>query len=74
MQGIPTFPGQYIHLAVVFCRTSGIIGSVLGLAGPVSVYCDWVRYHVSSTASSSHSTVQADVIPVTDFAYCSNVQ
>ena len=21
----------------------GVIGSVLGLVGPVSVYCDWVR-------------------------------
>ena len=23
--------------------TPGVIGSVLVLAGPVSVYCDWVR-------------------------------
>ena len=22
----------------------GVIGSVLGLVGPVSVYCDWVKY------------------------------
>ena len=25
------------------CQEPGIIGSVLGLVGPVSVYCDWVR-------------------------------
>ena len=25
------------------CQAPGVIGSVLALAGPVSVYCDWVR-------------------------------
>ena len=25
------------------CQAPGEIGSVLGLVGPVSVYCDWVR-------------------------------
>ena len=25
------------------CQAPGVIGSALGLAGPVSVYCDWVR-------------------------------
>ena len=25
------------------CQAPGIIGSTLGLVGPVSVYCDWVR-------------------------------
>ena len=25
------------------CQALGIIGSALGLVGPVSVYCDWVR-------------------------------
>ena len=24
------------------CQAPGVLGSVLGLAGPVSVYCDWV--------------------------------
>ena len=24
----------------------GVLGSVLGLVGPVSVYCDWVRWKV----------------------------
>ena len=25
------------------CQAPGIIGSALGLVGPVSAYCDWVR-------------------------------
>ena len=25
------------------CQVPGITGSALGLVGPVSVYCDWVR-------------------------------
>ena len=25
------------------CQAPGVIGSTLGLVGPVSVYCDWVR-------------------------------
>ena len=25
------------------CQAPGVIGSVLGLVGPVSVHCDWVR-------------------------------
>ena len=28
------------------CQAPGVIGSVLGLVGPVSVYCDWVRWKV----------------------------
>ena len=31
----------------------GILGSVLGLVGPVSVYCDWVRWKVWSATSIS---------------------
>ena len=31
----------------------GVIGSVLGLVGPVSVYCDWVRWKVGSATSIS---------------------
>ena len=26
-----------------FFQAPGVVGSVLGLVGPVSVYCDWVR-------------------------------
>ena len=28
------------------CQALGVIGSVLGLVGPVSVNCDWVRWKV----------------------------
>ena len=28
------------------CQVPGIIGSSLGLVGPVSAYCDWVREKV----------------------------
>ena len=35
------------------CQALGIIGSALGLVGPVSVYCDWVRQKVSSATSIS---------------------
>ena len=31
------------------CQAPGVIGSVLGLVGPVSIYCDWVRWKVWST-------------------------
>ena len=27
-------------------QAPGVIGSALGLVGPVSVYCDWVRWKV----------------------------
>ena len=30
------------------CQAPGVIGSALGLAGTVSVYCDWVRWKVGS--------------------------
>ena len=35
------------------CQALGVIGSVLGLVGPVSVYCDWVRWKVWSATSIS---------------------
>ena len=35
------------------CQAPGVMGSVLGLVGPVSVYCDWVRWKVWSAASIS---------------------
>ena len=28
------------------CQAPGVIGSALRLVGPVSVYCDWVRWKV----------------------------
>ena len=47
------FPGSS-HIPVTLkigtqwlpCRATGVKGSVLGLVGPVSVYCDWVRWKV----------------------------
>ena len=43
------FPGRVIPVTLKLalqwlpCQAPGIIGSALGLVGPVSVYCDWVR-------------------------------
>ena len=34
---------QKLALQWLPCQAPGVIGSVLGLVGPVSVYCDWVR-------------------------------
>ena len=31
------------HTSDLKIDTPGVIGSALGLVGPVSVYCDWVR-------------------------------
>ena len=28
------------------CQAPGVVSSVMGLVGPVSVYCDWVRWKV----------------------------
>ena len=35
------------------CQVSDVIGSTLGLVGPVSVYRDWVKFKVRSAASAS---------------------
>ena len=35
------------------CQAPGVIGSVPGLVGPVSVYRDWVRWRVGSATSIS---------------------
>ena len=43
------FPGQVIPVTSKLalqcqpCQAHGIVGSALGLVGPVSVYCNWVR-------------------------------
>ena len=34
---------QKLALQWLPCQAPGVIGSTLGLVGPVSVYCDWVR-------------------------------
>ena len=35
-----------IGTPVAALQAPGVIGLVLGLVGPVSVYCDWVRWKV----------------------------
>ena len=35
------------------CQAPGVIASALGLVGPVSVYCNWVRWKIVSAASIS---------------------
>ena len=35
------------------CQAPGVKGLVLGLVGPVSVYCDWVRWKVGSATCIS---------------------
>ena len=53
------FPGRVIPvteklaLQWLSCLASGIIGSLLGPVGPVSVYCDWVRLKAWSATSIS---------------------
>ena len=50
------FPGRHtsdLVLQWLPCQAPGVIGSVLGLVGPVSVYCDWVRWKVWSATSIS---------------------
>ena len=42
-----------IGTPVLLCQDPGVTGSVLGLVGPVSVYCDWVRWKVWSATSIS---------------------
>ena len=43
------FPGRVIPVTYKLafkwlpCQAPGIIGSVLGMVGPVLVYCDWVK-------------------------------
>ena len=42
-----------IGAPVATCQVPGVIGSALGLVGPVSVYCDWVGWKVWSATSTS---------------------
>ena len=42
-----------VYAICLLASVSGVIGSVLGLVGPVSVYCDWVRWKVGSATSIS---------------------
>ena len=57
--------------------TPGIIGSVLGLVGPVSVYCDLVRWKVWSATSISvwqHVKLSEQICPRDALACCWDVK
>ena len=57
--GVDLFTGQVTpvtqNLALQWLpsQAPGVVGSTLGLVGPVSIFCDWARYQVSSAASFS---------------------
>ena len=42
-----------LNIGTPVATLPGVIGSALGLVGPVSVYCDWVRWKVWSATSIS---------------------
>ena len=44
---------QKLTLQWLLCQAPGVIGSALGLVGPVSVYCDLVSWKVGSASSIS---------------------
>ena len=59
------------------CQAPGVIGSALGLVGPVSVYCDWVRWKVWSAASISvwqHVKLSMQIRPWDTLACCWDVK
>ena len=59
------------------CQAPGVIGSALGLVGPVSVYCDWVRWKVGSAASISvwqHVQLSEQIRPWDTLACCWDVK
>ena len=59
------------------CQAPGVIGSVLGLVGQVSVYCDWVRWKVRSATSISvwqHVKLSEQIRPWDTLACCWDVK
>ena len=59
------------------CQAPGVIWSVLGLVGPVSVYCDWVRWKVWSATSISvwqHVKLSEQIRPWDTLAWCWDVK
>ena len=61
----------------VTCQAPDVIGSVLGLVGPVSVYCDWVRWKVWPATSISmwqHVKLSEQVRPWDTLACCWDVK
>ena len=59
------------------CQAPGVIRSVLGLVGPVSVYCDWVRWKLWSATSISvwqHVKLSEQIRPWDTLACCWDVK
>ena len=50
--GVESYQGK-LALQWLPYQAPGVIGSVLGLVGPVSVYCDWLKWKVGSATSVS---------------------
>ena len=68
---------QKMALQWLPCRAPGVIGLALWLVGLVSVYCDWVRWKVWSTASISvwqHIQLSEQIRPWDTLACCCDVK
>ena len=68
---------ETITLQWLPCQAPGVIGSALGLVGPVSVYCDWVRWKVWSATSISvwqHVKLSEQIRPWDALACCWDVK
>ena len=68
---------QKLALQWLPCQAPGVIGSVLALVGPVSVYCDWVRWKVWPATSISvwqHVKLSEQVRPGDTLACCWDVK
>ena len=58
-------------------QVPGIIGSALGLASPMSVYCDWVRSKVGSATTISvwqHTKLSVQIRPWDTLACCWDIK
>ena len=61
----------------LLCQAPGVIRSALGVVGPVSVYCDWVRWKVWSATSISvwqHVKLSEQISPWDTLACCWEVE
>ena len=59
------------------CQAPGVIGLVPGLVGPVSIYCDLVRWKVRSATSISvwqHVTLSEQICPCDTLVFCWDVK
>ena len=68
---------QKLALQWLPCQAPGVIWSALGLVGPVSLYCDWVRWKVWSAASMSvwqHVKLSEQIRPCDTLACCWDVK